>query len=942
MSPNIGMVADIKSAGILRLPNEALNDPEKFTCKSQSLVDITNRQRQIHLDKSRSGGVSSEERENLVVSSVNYPSDTHRVQWHLRRRESSDRSIQPHAAPRSFAAQQSENFQRFYRAVVSPTHVRVTAGGRIVPNTRSLAPPVFEWNKDKFVFEPQKTLPDNHLVALQHAHWQQSLPLPTVFPHPLPTGGYPTSYDHSPQVTSLASTTMGSDDRGDTAGADKPKVEGYSTNLNGEPTSENVHNGALPHQIQLSHPSQFDQSKPFMFNGHVVYPLPAGHQPPPHALPVPFTVLGNPNFAPQHVPSFTPQHTAPSAPSFLPQPLHFPFGQSPSHMILPMMHQQAIPLPHPTESVPNTVSFSQAPGIISASEVSKFQIQGFYAHLKYIDNQIAANGHQADEIYMIRQRNDLMATITKMEATLEAQLINEGKTSIDKPRNRDLGIHLENHHLEGSKDNIDDPLENKRSDRESLVSGDGQANSLNQAIFSKPKSVPIHMSAPGEQTKLIIKTEPIRIVDTNGFSKQAPRSEPLFKSKLTAAAAMAPPFQPRAKEMVASNSFTESDSPMEMHFPADAHLNYRGYASLSTAHSMQDTLVHSADGSLSPPYDLAHTFHGTGGLSASNSQPIISPQVVPYLVGVLPQGVNASDAKATDLVYSRPLTDEEVRARFLYWGKAPRFVQSGLPKFDGKDFYPPSPVKQTAQTVYKPFEARTALVGSSQNLEKYFPGTPNGQAYKTPSPVGTSPRLPIIAASPTQELFETGVVSFQPPSPQPSAYRFDSGASLPTQIFGETGYAEYRPVTSVPLGYAPSVPAVVNGESSASLDQDFSYLFLERGVPGYKSPIPPPKPSSKMVNADGDTPTTPANRRKSVKSHPEDNETATVDSWGAPATETQWHEDIEIVASLEPDMDDRLSDTSTVEINLTTKVDGDELKIPNGIGSRDHTFDLTR
>lgn len=29
----------------------------------------------------------------------------------------------------------------------------------------------------------------------------------------------------------------------------------------------------------------------------------------------------------------------------------------------------------------------------------------------------------------------------------------------------------------------------------------------------------------------------------------------------------------------------------------------------------------------------------------------------------------------------------------MYWGNAPQHLQKGFPKFDGKDFYPPSPVK---------------------------------------------------------------------------------------------------------------------------------------------------------------------------------------------------------------------------------------------------------
>ena len=64
----------------------------------------------------------------------------------------------------------------------------------------------------------------------------------------------------------------------------------------------------------------------------------------------------------------------------------------------------------------------------------------------------------------------------------------------------------------------------------------------------------------------------------------------------------------------------------------------------------------------------------------------------PYLVGKLPQGVNPFSARASDYFYPRELTEEEKRARHVYWGQVPT-KGTGLPKFDGKDFYPPSPVK---------------------------------------------------------------------------------------------------------------------------------------------------------------------------------------------------------------------------------------------------------
>ena len=80
--------------------------------------------------------------------------EARQIQWQLRRREVSSDYQQPRSAPSGIAAQQVENFQRFYRAVVSPTHVRVTAGGRIVSNTRAIAPP-------QPIFEPELNLDFN-------------------------------------------------------------------------------------------------------------------------------------------------------------------------------------------------------------------------------------------------------------------------------------------------------------------------------------------------------------------------------------------------------------------------------------------------------------------------------------------------------------------------------------------------------------------------------------------------------------------------------------------------------------------------------------------------------------------------------------------------------------------------------------------------------------
>lgn len=66
---------------------------------------------------------------------------------------------------------------------------------------------------------------------------------------------------------------------------------------------------------------------------------------------------------------------------------------------------------------------------------------------------------------------------------------------------------------------------------------------------------------------------------------------------------------------------------------------------------------------------------------------------MPYLVGTLPRGVDPYADHRIKYEYSRNLTSEEIQARHLYWGKAPACVGHGLPKYDGKNFYPASPIK---------------------------------------------------------------------------------------------------------------------------------------------------------------------------------------------------------------------------------------------------------
>lgn len=74
---------------------------------------------------------------------------------------------------------------------MSPTHVRVTAGGRIVPNTRAIGAPLLEWNNEKQIFEPGRQLPEMGLQPFRVPPLLPANPFAPAFPHVLPIGFFP-------------------------------------------------------------------------------------------------------------------------------------------------------------------------------------------------------------------------------------------------------------------------------------------------------------------------------------------------------------------------------------------------------------------------------------------------------------------------------------------------------------------------------------------------------------------------------------------------------------------------------------------------------------------------------------------------------------------------------------------------------------------------------
>ncbi|KAE9380250.1 hypothetical protein N431DRAFT_323499 [Stipitochalara longipes BDJ] len=825
-------------ASIVRLPEEAFRYPDKFTCESRSLMDTTNR---LNKRQSSKGHVaeSSEDSEYQTISSRKANRSSEEVQWNFRRRDTSDRSSQPHSAPTGIAAQQSENFQRFYRAVVSPTHVRVTAGGRIVPNTRVSAPPLFEWNGEKLHFESRKTEADQHHHNLQGSHWLHSA-LPLGFP-PLIPGGFHPRYNLLPRSSSIAMTTMPPQ-----AQPGPPVTNIQPLPVNADNTTAAQQPSSLSQPIKISPPAQFDQTKPFMYNGHVVYPVPPGFQPPPNALPVTMPMLGNPGFLAQN--PMTPPTSLypaqfPGPLAGMATPFMFPTGQQ-----FPMGITNGMQSTDGAPSLTPCLPF-MAPPMLSITELIKSQIQSLQGGLNQMEHQIANSKHQVDESFMDHQRGLIASQISHLEAMLETQLAQEGAM-----------LALRGHEHGG--------LDISVPDKESKVFSPTLNNPAAPQSF---KDTSVSVVAQGDSTRSTAESETTKSELNNGNKKPLARSDSTTKSRLTMAAAKAPPFQPRTQAAIAQasqpqqgNELSRSaltspieDTPFETQAQIEARLlaksstdwGYGGFpnvaatasVTLSRTQSVHEPSVQCQSEPAPPVLQKSHTFHGET-ITAPTSTPIITPNAVPYLVGKLPSGVPANQAKDSDFTYPRNLTQDEVRARYLYWGKAPRSVQSGLPKFDGKDFYPPSPVKQ---------DARLAPVTPSNSIRTTDPQMNFEKLFDSPGP---SPQL-IVSSERFAQYNQTPIpnqpASFGTPDHGHGPFSFQS--SVNGQYNG--GVEDLPQQSQTPLKRPISTHNVV----MTPVAEDFSNLFLERGVPGYKTPSPLPKNTTQPTVKFDKEPVTPKN-----------------------------------------------------------------------------------
>ncbi|KAL3421455.1 hypothetical protein PVAG01_07900 [Phlyctema vagabunda] len=676
---------------ILRIPKEALENPNAFYCTTQDLVEEYKRFRQQlsafpHRDRST---------EQICADGQMYQQqdrDAQQVHWLLRGRDNFGRTGQPYSAPTNLAAQQSENFQRFYRAVVSPTHIRVTAGGRIVPNTRT--PPVFEWNRDKFHFEPrqQQVMASTSQTGGLWPHPAANIPpqQPLVNSATAPAGnfihGFQPIYNEAHVLTPSNMPGHGVKPSSDERQSPLPNERSQSAN---------------PQPVKISPPSQFDQGKPFMYNGHLVYPAPPGFQPPPNMQALPLSVLGTSPMVTQAGPSVAfpiPHHH----PIYAGNPLGLiPAGQH--HPMMLANGANSTPAGRQPANVQMAFPANALPAM-PVSELTKLQLQNTRAQIKQMDD-IITNSSQGDVAHLVLARQALSQAAEQMENVLHDQL-NNGHADVGTSQKPEIHATMKSAQKAESSSNGDH-----------VGRGEGTYN-----------------------------------LESLGRSSEASNSEPRRKSRLSASAAMAPPFKPRQEVLQISSTqpitqgeFSRRDKETveqsEARLLAAATSDWTeteistarpsresGPPTMQKSHTMHASYPRRARGSIATPnayMKRGNTFHGLSDSLSSAAETHAPRQGVPYLVGT-------NDYSSNQLTYPRELTDEEVRARHLYWGRAPRSAQKGLPKFDGKDFYPPSPVKEHASPVVTESPVKSLYTERVLDFSTLFSDNP-ASPFKSPS-----------------------------------------------------------------------------------------------------------------------------------------------------------------------------------------------------------------
>ncbi|PHH92594.1 hypothetical protein CDD83_6655 [Cordyceps sp. RAO-2017] len=363
----------------------------------------------LPLIKEEDVAVSDKANPGLAKNAVPRQLDGTDSEWKYRGRiEYEEDTAHPICGPAGFSAQKDEGFQRFYKAVVSPTHVRVTAGGRIVPNTRGSSSPTAKWSKDKTPSDAAATSKGAGREQLEH------------FPFPIPQasfGAYPpmipgfapgmaAAHASFPMMPWHIGVNMGG-----AFGMVHPQMASMSmagsmssaVSLKSDKQSE-TGNSDTANSVRISPPEQFDHNRPFFYNGQWMMPHGAAMFP-----------LGMPPIA---------GYSVPMAGQAI---MHPRYGMHPM-MNIHAMRSDSSPYSQTAPAPGASTHVGASPPPISSirqSEITKRQLENLRSHLRFLEDQLQYNRHQIDEKLMEQQTQVLRQQIHLFEKNLEAQLTAE-------------------------------------------------------------------------------------------------------------------------------------------------------------------------------------------------------------------------------------------------------------------------------------------------------------------------------------------------------------------------------------------------------------------------------------------------------------------------------------------------------------------------------------
>jgi hypothetical protein len=610
---------------------------------------------------------SSEFAESLANAAID-PAKGIASEWRYRGRSASEMDVnEPLQAPPSLGAQKDEGFQKFYKAVVSPTHVRVTAGGRIVPNTRGPQSPTAKWSKEKPATEGNNISRPTSQVQFEPVPFpfaQPGMPMmpamyPSVapgmapFPAQMPYMQYPIGYNMQPGLPMptpvgghVAFHSIASDPHGiDILGGDGQK--------NGKEKSN---------QIRISPPEQFDHSRPFMFNGQMVNPSPITPFFPMGMMGFPASVYGQPSVGMNQM---------------------VPPGAYLSNQIPPM------PLPMFTGAAGLQAPGEPPPSSIKKSDITKKQLDVLRISLKKCEDQLQYNRHQIDEKDMENQAHVIRANIKMFEDKLKTELAMEKASSKGAAQVRETKDASSTRKPEASANSS--ISETKHDSTVPILGPQASIQKVAKPVTQKAKK---EAPKPRDSVKAHKAAAPLHIpsLDPDLVSVNDSRKKP---SALPSTAALAAPFQPGMDVTTG----TPADKVRESSTISKPLTSTKE----AIEAEQKQIAVKSAHGDRLGTHEATRLVHILDNREAAKRAARERESWgEPYLVGMVPPGVRAEDVEPKGYVYNRSLTSDEEVAWHLFASPCSEEARQNYPRFDGRDFYPAHQVKPEPPKAAKP------------------------------------------------------------------------------------------------------------------------------------------------------------------------------------------------------------------------------------------------